>query len=190
MTELVKAERPESVDGSTVKTMTGCGSLYVTLGEVEGKLFEAFAKLGKAGGCGAAQTEAISRLISLALRFGVPPGEVVKQMKGISCHQGGPGCAKSCADAMGLVMERDIARHEEATSKQPEANGFEIVEDNEQEAETIGVRILHFVNTEGKTLCGKIQFPPHPDVKNIECTDCLAIREKSNAVFEEAEDGG
>ena len=108
MTELVKAERPESVDGPTVKTMTGCGSLYVTLGEVEGKLFEAFAKLGKAGGCGAAQTEAISRLISLALRFGIEPEQIVKQMKGISCRHGGPDCAKSCADAMGLVIEHNI----------------------------------------------------------------------------------
>lgn len=108
MTELKKAERPEKVDGTTVKTMTGCGSLYVTLGVVEGQLFEAFAKLGKAGGCGAAQTEAISRLISLVLRFGIPPEQIVKQTKGISCHQGGPDCAKSCADAIAHVIEKSI----------------------------------------------------------------------------------
>lgn len=108
MTELTKAERPESVDGSTPKTMTGCGSLYVTLGVVDGKLFEVFSRLGKSGGCASAQTETISRLISLALRFGIAPEHIVKQIKGISCHVGGPGCAKSCADAIGIEIEKHI----------------------------------------------------------------------------------
>lgn len=117
MKELVKAPRPDSVDGSTPKTMTGCGSLYVTLGEVDGKLFEVFAKLGKAGGCGAAQTEAISRLVSLALRFGITPEQIVKQIKGISCHNSGPGCAQSCADSIGVEIEKTYAEDAEAPAE-------------------------------------------------------------------------
>ena len=40
--------------------------------------------IGKAGGNAAAQSEAISRLISLALRSGIDPNAIVKQLKGIS----------------------------------------------------------------------------------------------------------
>lgn len=119
MTELIKAERPEVVNGSTVKTMTGCGSLYVTPGIVEGELFEVFAKLGKAGGCAAAQNEAICRLISLVLRYGIQPKQIVKQLKGISCHQsGGGGCAKSCADGIARTIEREISSLAEVQPKQ------------------------------------------------------------------------
>ena len=43
-----------------------------------------FTTIGKAGGNAAAQSEAISRLISLALRSGVNPQSIVRQLKGIS----------------------------------------------------------------------------------------------------------
>ena len=43
-----------------------------------------FTTIGKAGGNAAAQSEAISRLISLALRSGIDPNAIVKQLKGIS----------------------------------------------------------------------------------------------------------
>jgi hypothetical protein len=43
-----------------------------------------FATLGKAGSIAMADTEAIGRLISLALRFGIPVSEVHQQLRGIS----------------------------------------------------------------------------------------------------------
>src|SRR5690606_13631121 len=46
--------------------------------------FEVFATLGKAGSVAMADTEAIGRLISLALRFGIPISEVHAQLRGIS----------------------------------------------------------------------------------------------------------
>ena len=76
--------RPVSTNGETRRIRTGEGSLYITINEDEKGLCEVFTTIGKAGGNAAAQSEAISRLISLALRSGVNPQSVVRQLKGIS----------------------------------------------------------------------------------------------------------
>ncbi|MBC7287922.1 MAG: TSCPD domain-containing protein, partial [Armatimonadetes bacterium] len=72
--------------------------------------FEVFGNMGKAGGCAASQTEAIARMISLALRSGIPPEHIIKQLKGISCHlpawEPGGGKILSCADAFAKALER------------------------------------------------------------------------------------
>ena len=64
--------------------------------------------MGKAGGCAASQSEAISRLVSLALRSHIPVEAIVKELKGISCHrvvwQGGSRIL-SCADAIGKTIQ-------------------------------------------------------------------------------------
>ena len=76
--------RHVSTNGETRRIRTGEGSLYITINEDEKGLCEVFTTIGKAGGNAAAQSEAISRLISLALRSGVNPRSVVRQLKGIS----------------------------------------------------------------------------------------------------------
>ncbi len=96
--------RPKTVSGTTTTVDTGCGDLFVTMNDDDdGHPFELFATLGKAGGCAAAQTEAIGRLISLALRSGVGVEQVHKQLRGITCHRPvglGPNRILSCADAI------------------------------------------------------------------------------------------
>jgi ribonucleoside-diphosphate reductase alpha chain len=76
-------ERPETLEGFTTKMMTGMGNLYVTVTEYNGKPFEIFATIGKSGRSTTAKTEAIGRLVSLALRSGVEVETIVKQLEGI-----------------------------------------------------------------------------------------------------------
>ena len=76
--------RPNSTSGITRRIRTGEGTLYITINEDDNGLCEVFTTIGKAGGNAAAQSEAISRLISLALRSGVDPLAIIKQLKGIS----------------------------------------------------------------------------------------------------------
>lgn len=101
--------RGEVAFGVTKKIKTGCGNLYVTINEdEEGRPFEIFTQIGKAGGCVASQCEAMGRMTSLALRSGIQAEEIVKQMRGISCHLPvgfGGGKVMSCSDAMAQAMD-------------------------------------------------------------------------------------
>lgn len=113
----VMRERPVVLNGSTYKVMTGCGGLYVTINTDDIGCFELFTAMGKAGGCAASQSEAIGRLISLAWRSGVQPEQIIKQLRGISCHSPfgfGDNKVFSCADA----VARAIRIHEEASGDQ------------------------------------------------------------------------
>lgn len=105
--------RPICVTGRTIEMETGCGSLYVTINEDEnGNPFEVFAQIGKAGGCVASQTQSTARLCSLALRSGMEPKTIVKQLIGISCHKpAGFGNNKilSCSDAIAKAMKWYLA---------------------------------------------------------------------------------
>jgi ribonucleoside-diphosphate reductase alpha chain len=111
--------RPELTFGATRKMKTGCGTLYVTINyDHNNKPFELFSTMGKAGGCAASQAEAISRLISFSLRSAADIKEIIKQLKGISCHSvswGKNGKILSCADAISKALEYCI---ENASSSQ------------------------------------------------------------------------
>jgi len=108
--KIVPKKRPEVIKGSTRFMKTGCGNLYVTINEDEdGHLFELFTSMGKAGGCAASQSEAIGRLVSLAFRSNIEPEEVIKQLKGISCHSPAwhdGGKILSCSDAIAKALEK------------------------------------------------------------------------------------
>jgi ribonucleoside-diphosphate reductase alpha chain len=105
-------QRPQMTVGVTQRMKTGEGYLYVTINEDESGLCEVFTTIGKAGGNAAAQSEAISRLISLGLRSGIEPREIVKQLKGISgptpVWDGHGGQILSTPDAIGKVIEQYI----------------------------------------------------------------------------------
>lgn len=105
--------RPVLTVGITEKIKTGDGTLYLTINEDDSGLCEVFTNIGKAGGNAAAQSEAISRLISLALRSGVDVNSIIRQLKGIS----GPSpvwdngdLVLSAPDAIAKALERYVKR--------------------------------------------------------------------------------
>ena len=121
--------RPSITEGRTRRMRTGDGTLYVTVNEDENGLCEVFTAIGKAGGTVAAQTEAISRLISLALRSGVDPNSIINQLKGIS----GPNptwedgqLILSTPDAIGRALETFVNGDSPSQEKQSQ---FEIADE-------------------------------------------------------------
>ncbi len=125
--KLAPRKRPKVTRGVTEMVNTGCGHIYVTVNFDGQGISEVFSILGKAGGCAAAQLEAISRLTSLALRSGIDVDSIVKHLRGIRCpsiawEQG--HATLSCADAIASVLEKYIkegtASNFETPSKNPE----------------------------------------------------------------------
>ncbi len=115
--KIAPRRRPEITRGITEKALAGCGNLYITVNYDSNGICEVFTNLGKGGGC-PSQTEATSRLVSLALRSGISPDAVIEQMKGIRCpstlsrkSKGANIRVLSCPDAIGRSLEKvlDIA---------------------------------------------------------------------------------
>jgi len=105
----IVAKRPQVLYGVTEKIRTGYGNLYVTVNVRDGRPFEVFAHIGKSGYTTMADTEAICRLISLALRSGVSIDQVIRQLRGIGgaspvFTEGGK--VSSIPDAIAQVLER------------------------------------------------------------------------------------
>lgn len=110
-------KRPETLHGFTTKIRTGLGQLYVTVTDMDGRPFEVFATIGKSGRSTTAKTEAIGRLVSLALRSGVPVDQIVEQLKGIGgehpVFQEG-GLVLSIPDAIARVLERHYLKNNQS----------------------------------------------------------------------------
>jgi len=106
-----KQKRLKELTGKTVKVLTGCGNLYITLNKDGNGLFEVFATLGKAGGCANCQNEALTRAITLGLRCGISKEEYIRELKGIQCPS--PRMfpeedrVLSCPDAIARTMEEE-----------------------------------------------------------------------------------
>ena len=145
-TEAVKNEmklnpryRPMLTSGVTQRVRTGEGNLYITNNEDDRGICEVFTTIGKAGGNAQAQSEAVSRLISLALRSGLNPHEVVKQLKGIS----GPSpvwqdgdVILSTPDAIGKALEKYLADRSPKNKQNEESSGFTFLEGTAETLET------------------------------------------------------
>ena len=113
--ERVAQDRPDTLVGFTTRMVTGMGKLYVTVTEFEGKPFEVFATIGKSGRSTTAKTEAIGRLVSLALRSGIHVKEIVNQLQGIGGEH--PVFQKgtlvlSIPDAIARILEEKYLKKE------------------------------------------------------------------------------
>ena len=103
-----KRSRPDRLRSTSIRKETPLGTMYVHISEDEkGQPFEVFINLGKAGGSAMADAEAVGRLISLALRSGIPLVSVHKQLRGISSDRAvglGPNKVLSVPDAIGSAL--------------------------------------------------------------------------------------
>jgi len=111
--KIAPMDRPACLSGITDKIKTGYGNLYVTINSLNGKPFEVFAQIGKSGYSTMADTEAICRLISLALRSGISVEKTIEQLIGIGgaspIYQEG-GLVMSIPDAIAKVLNKHFGK--------------------------------------------------------------------------------
>jgi ribonucleoside-diphosphate reductase alpha chain len=130
-----KRKRPNVLNGTTRKMSSPLGDVFVTINEdLEHKPFEVFATLGKAGSVAMADVEAIGRLISLALRFGIPVNDVYSQLRGISSDRAigfGDNKVLSVPDAIAQALglrEREKAGIQQELIPEVVGGATEVVE--------------------------------------------------------------
>ncbi|SVD67297.1 uncharacterized protein METZ01_LOCUS420151, partial [marine metagenome] len=83
------------------------------------KPFEVFATLGKAGSTESAHLEAISRLVTMSLRAGVEPNEIIGHLRGITDDPiwDTGTLVRSAPDAVALVLSRHLTLSGEGKTK-------------------------------------------------------------------------
>ncbi len=165
--------RPAMTQGVTRRIRTGEGTLYITINEDEKGMCEVFTAIGKAGGHAAAQSEAISRLISLALRSGIDPKSIVKQLKGIS----GPSpnwesgrLILSTPDAIGKALEdylKERGREIKGGNGEDEHLQFTMATETEEQQPNVKDFTLKNIKT-----CPDCGGPVRHEAGCVTCTGC------------------
>lgn len=101
----MKRKRPQALPSTTFDIHTNCGKIYVTVTtDHAGRPFETFVRFGKAGHCAAAIFDAMTKILSYALRSGMDAQEAVKALAGIGCSFGKLTCMNAVAEALRDVL--------------------------------------------------------------------------------------
>ncbi len=111
---LTERQRPKVLSGVTERVRTAHGNLFVTINyNEEGKPFEVFASLGKAGSTESAQLEAITRLTTMSLRAGVEPSQIIQHLQGITDEPiwDKGSLVRSTPDAVAQVLSRHLLKN-------------------------------------------------------------------------------
>ncbi|GAB4108686.1 MAG: hypothetical protein OHK0022_60510 [Roseiflexaceae bacterium] len=98
----------EGLPSHSFPVVTPLGKMRLFVTELNGQPFEVFAIIGRAGSDVTAFTEAIGRLLSLALRCGIPVNLLAEQLRGIGGSRSagfGPNQVRSVPDAMGKLLQ-------------------------------------------------------------------------------------
>jgi ribonucleoside-diphosphate reductase alpha chain len=185
-----KKPRPDQLHGVTQRIDTGYGKLYVTINEdpSTGEPFELFANTGHSGGFTNSFTDALAKTISVALRSGVDPYEIVDKLQGIRS----PKVAwdkgeqiNSIPDAFGTALRRylddeiDKAYPDQATLE--ETAGGEEMPESQSEGRTDDTKAPSEPETDGGAV-GQDAASIERDHQTIidagespECPDCGSL---------------
>jgi ribonucleoside-diphosphate reductase alpha chain len=119
---------PDGLPSHSYGVVTPLGKLRLFVTEYEQEPFEVFAIIGRAGSDVMAFTEAIGRLLSLALRCGIPVRLLAEQLRGIGGSRTagfGPSRVRSVPDAIGkLLQDHYVNHHEGHTNDNSYASGY------------------------------------------------------------------
>ncbi|WP_022670177.1 vitamin B12-dependent ribonucleotide reductase [Hippea alviniae] len=113
-TQTKSFSRPIVLNGFTEKVKTSRGTLYVTVNTINGEPIEVFANIGKSGGDISALSEAIGRLISIALQNGVNVKSIINTLISITGAQpiwDKGRLIKSVPDAIAQVLRDHFLRN-------------------------------------------------------------------------------
>ncbi len=132
----IQKGRASKLSGFTSKLNTGQGSLYVTINTNDNySPVEVFANIGKSGGDTAALSEAIGRLISIALQNNVKVDDISNTLMGITgsrpvWNEG--SLIKSVPDGIGQILRKEFGENPEVKKKTAEKDHeqLQVSEDN------------------------------------------------------------
>ncbi len=109
-------KRPNITYGSNERMPIGCGKCYVQIFEDDMGMCEIFTTVGKNGGCASAMLQALSIVVSHALRAGMDPADIALMLRGIRCPSPAlvpsqSGQVLSCPDAIGIAIQNYLSRN-------------------------------------------------------------------------------
>ncbi|HEU4327934.1 MAG TPA: vitamin B12-dependent ribonucleotide reductase [Roseiflexaceae bacterium] len=116
----------EGLPSHSFPVLTPLGKMRLFVTELNGQPFEVFAIIGRAGSDVTAFTEAIGRLLSLALRCGIPVNLLAEQLRGIGGSRSagfGPNQVRSVPDAMGKLLQEHYVYGSSPISSNGHSNG-------------------------------------------------------------------
>jgi ribonucleoside-diphosphate reductase alpha chain len=139
-------KRPRDLPGYTSKRRTGCGKLFVTINERDGRPYEIFIN-SEGGGCNAF-SNALGRSLSLALRFGTPVRDIIKQLSRVKCPvamRNARSEGDSCAHIIAKCLTEFIPDQDEevvaAAAKPTTITTTQVTVDNASKCPTCGSRL-------------------------------------------------
>jgi ribonucleoside-diphosphate reductase alpha chain len=161
--------RPENAHGVTHRLDSGCGKIYLTVNyqPESGAILETFITTGSDGGC-LIYTEATSRLISLAIRGGIPVAEIIEQLQSthacpsyqLARGRGkklSPG--KSCASAIARKLtEISVELTRRCNSERDTTSAGDAALDSDAEPDVCEVCGLRMKRAEGCFVCPHCGF--------------------------------
>jgi ribonucleotide reductase alpha subunit len=152
--ERLTYKRPRNLVGFTYKVQSGCGKLFVTINEHNGKPYEVFIQSGGSGGCEAGN-QALGRTISLALRNGGDIRNIIKQLCKVKCPAALRNVrseGKSCSDIVGKLMQ-EYMPDEDIDEIPPPISTYEVCPDCKKKTliREAGCKVCHSC---GYSKCG------------------------------------